>query len=547
MNKIRFRRFIDRPATLLILDFLVVIPFILFPLFLKLPYRVNIFLTWEGAYRLYIGQLPFVDFGIPLGYGFWLVPAAFFKIFGPAFLSLIKAQAFINVISIVSLRGILYNLKLKPIAITSTLLVFCLTYVIYNFWPWYNHTVIVFELCALYFITSYNSNQGKLKSFILLSLAGLFTFLSFFTKQDVGGICFSLCLLLTAYCSILEKRILPIAVYLISFILVAIIFIYPLVNYDFFYWFNYGQPPHNSRISIHLLLDIIFNESLLEKMYLLLLTGGIILTSKTWSNYFLNKNLFFISLISGSMILQSIVTRVTSPLPTDHMTYFHAFGFIGITIVLPWEKWIYQIRSALLLSVLVLVCYSEGYWKYLSGLIPKTLITHGSNKPSAEWAESELPTMRKILLPKATNEGLKKFMALPFLKTKNLKVLNMTELTSLAYEIGYIPLRGQPLWFHLNIGMFQKEVDEINSLVRKGYYDVILFEDIPSLNNFYPYEVLNELKDGYTHYDSFLAPRKLEDSKIFVYIRQDLASKYNLPIYQPCSHEHLFSETEPTK
>ena len=53
------------------------------PLFIHLPYRVNIFLSWEGAYRMSQGQLPFRDFGTPLGGMYWVIPAIFFKVFGP--------------------------------------------------------------------------------------------------------------------------------------------------------------------------------------------------------------------------------------------------------------------------------------------------------------------------------------------------------------------------------------------------------------------------------------------------------------------------------
>ena len=58
------------------------------PLFLHLPYRVNIFLSWEGAYRMSRGQLPFRDFGVPLGGMYWVIPAIFFKIFGSGMITL---------------------------------------------------------------------------------------------------------------------------------------------------------------------------------------------------------------------------------------------------------------------------------------------------------------------------------------------------------------------------------------------------------------------------------------------------------------------------
>ncbi len=528
MNKSPFENFIDSPRKLLVVDILIIIPFLLLPLLIKLPYRVNIFLTWEGAYRLYLGQVPFVDFGLPMGFGFWLIPAAFFKIFGPTFLSLVKAQVLINLVSLITLRGILYNLKIKPIAITLALLIFCLTYVIYNFWPWYNHSVVVFELAALYFLTCYDYVKSRKKNTLNLALAGFLTFISFFTKQDVGGICFVICVFLLGYILVREKVWYPLIIYIATFSVTAILFIAPFLKHDFLYWFNYGQPPHSSRISSALLLDILFSRSLLEKIYLLVILGGLIIKASTWHDFISNKNVFFATIISVAFILQSLVTRATSPLPTDHMTYYHAFGFIGIASFLPWERWTKALKIACI-TVLIIASYSEGYWKYVSGIffkIPANEVV--VNTQALPWTLNTLPTMKNILLPKPTNDGIESLMKLPVLNKKGLKVLNMTELTSLANEIGYTPLTEQPLWYHLNIGMFQKQVEEINEKVKAGYYDLVLFESIPSLNNFYPYEVLDAVKVKYFHYDSFLAPRRLEDSTIDVFINTDLAEQFKL-------------------
>src|SRR6478672_12291925 len=76
------------------------------PLFATFPYRLNIFLSWEGAYRLYLGQLPYRDFGMPVGYMYWVIPAIFFKIFGPQLITLVKAQVFINILAGLSFRSI---------------------------------------------------------------------------------------------------------------------------------------------------------------------------------------------------------------------------------------------------------------------------------------------------------------------------------------------------------------------------------------------------------------------------------------------------------
>ena len=45
-------------------EVLLIIILSLFPLMGDVfPYRLNIFLSYEGAYRLYLGQIPYKDFG----------------------------------------------------------------------------------------------------------------------------------------------------------------------------------------------------------------------------------------------------------------------------------------------------------------------------------------------------------------------------------------------------------------------------------------------------------------------------------------------------
>lgn len=529
INKTAIVDFIENRRKLLIVDFILVIAFIIFPLFISLPYRVNIFLSWEGAYRLYLGQVPFKDFGLPMGFGYWLVPTLFFKLLGPTFMSLIKAQVLINFVSAISLRSMLYNLKVNPFAVTLTLLIFCLTYVIYNFWPWYNHSVVAYELVALCFLTGYRPENSKRKNIINLGFAGFFTFISFYTKQDVGALCFVICLFLIGYSFWLDRKVLPVIVYLTSFLVTAGIFIIPFLKYDFTYWFNLGQAPHNSRISAGLLLSLLLSQSTLEKIYLLLIAFGLVRHFASWKQFIENRSVFICSVISVALILQSLVTRASSPLPTDHMSYFHTFAFAGISLLLPWNKWNKTIVAPLLIAFILFLTFSEGYWKYVSGFIPtKKVVSTETETESSKWVKSKQFTMQNVTLPEETQQGIDRIMALPFLKKENLKVLNMSELTPLAHEIGYTPLTNQPLWYHLNIGMFQKEVDAFTLNIRNGKYDLVLFERIPSLTEFYPMEVWRELKKEYIQIDTFLAPRKLEDSHIDVFVHPDLASAYQL-------------------
>src|SRR5688572_22054975 len=136
------------------------------------PYRLNIFLSYEGAYRLYSGQIPYKDFGIPMGFTYWVVPAIFFKIFGPYMMSLVKAQVLLNIISGLAFRSILRHMPVTAGIRFLSILLFCISYSFLNYWPWYNHTVIVYELVSLAFLTKFLYDDADRRKYIWLVLSG---------------------------------------------------------------------------------------------------------------------------------------------------------------------------------------------------------------------------------------------------------------------------------------------------------------------------------------------------------------------------------------
>lgn len=512
-----------RPRHYVLADLLVCLPFLLIPLLINLPFRVNIFLSWEGAYRLSLGQVPFRDFGLPMGYGYWMIPSLFFMVFGPTFSALIYSQVLINLVSLLSIRSIFYNLDVKPALTTLLLLVFSLSYVIYNFWPWYNHSVVVFELASLAMLTAALVQTESKLSVVNLIFSALLAFLSFFTKQDAGAICILICLGLLIYNRFLTGSYKPLLVFGVTLALVAAVVIVPLMKYDFLYWFNYGQAPHDSRVTIGKLMDIVLGDAQWEKVYLgcmllIMIAGG----KQRLALLFYQRKTFMLTFICLAMVGQAVITRATSPLPTDHMTYFHTFGIAGIIGLLSLGRVVVPARSIAFGALMAIVLFSPGYWKYVRGVFhiaPTTRATQEAS-PSSPWVSSSLRGFEKVLMPPETVEGMERLVKLYGGSGGKLKVLNMSELTPLALSMNYKPGTGQPLWYHLNIGIFDKEVDEFCQRIQRHEFDVVLFEDIPNLTHFYPYEVRDSLRRHYTLQDSFLAPRKDENSTIEVYVRR---------------------------
>ncbi|MBL7856255.1 MAG: hypothetical protein JNM57_01095 [Cyclobacteriaceae bacterium] len=522
---------------------LVQIFFILFfaclPLFTSLPYRVNIFLTWEGAYRLSIGQLPFRDFGMPLGYGFWLVPALFFKLFGPTLYALLLAQAAINIVCLATFRGILKLFGVTAVPLLVSIVVMGLTYTMVHFWPWYNHTVFVFELIGLYFLLSYLL-KGQ-KTYLLL-LSGFFIALTFFTKQDAGGLAIMLVLVLLLADALIEKRIRPLLIFGGAYVCSLLLFIVPCLQYDFTYWFNYGQSPHFTRLNGYDFLTTFFEDSGWLKFYIIAVLVVCIIRFKSLKAIVEDKVYFIFTLFTLGILVQALIIQVTSFSPPTTSYYYHSFAIAfllyNLNSVIAFEKiWI-----AIAFVLFALIWQSDSYFKYSMRIIGKHLPAFLSPPPPSvvskntwsskadsvrgvpvQWALSKYKTMRGIKLPVETINGLEAVESLDvFNHAKKLTCLNLSNLTPLAYEWSYAPQSGKtfPLWFHKGVAFFDRERDLLCNKVEQSEFDLILFEVMPDVDSFFPFEVRTCIQQHYQLVNSFLAPTGYRSDYIEVYIRK---------------------------
>jgi hypothetical protein len=521
-----------------IAEVLLIVIIALIPLFPNMPYRLNSYLSWEGAYRMANGQMPFRDFGMPLGYMFWVIPALFFKIFGPQMIVLVKAQALINIISGLSFRWILKSFKVPAAVSLAAVIVLCFTFLLPNYWPWYNNTVIFYELIALAFLAHFLTRPAVSRwQYIWPALAGAFVFFSFFTKQDGGGLALLVCLALLIYDAIVEKRWLPLLFFIGGLLATALIIILPLTPYGFGYWFNYGQAPHSSRISISDILKEFLLGSQWLKFYLALIIILLFATIKNFRAFLRDKQQMLFALLTLGILAEAAIFQVTSYLPEDNNIFFHAFAVAYILTLLcallpiRVDTW----KTAIILNACVLLWWSQAYWKYIERFVipsePETFTTHTYegytyadvvNKntymieidttavPLHEWRLTSLPTLHKVLLPGPTADGVERLMNSDLVKNgRNLKVLNMSELTTLAAEIPFELETGSgyPLWFHKGVGMFEKETNMFINRVKDNYYDLVLFEYVPYSNNIYPFSVRAALMENYNRVDTFPVPR----------------------------------------
>lgn len=536
----KMNRYELKPKQISVLEILLIVGFACIPLLSSFPYRVNIFLSWEGAYRLYLGQMPFKDYGIPMGYAYWLIPAMFFKIFGPYMLTLVKAQVFINILSGLSFRSILKAFKVNTGLRFVSILLFIISYSFFNFWPWYNHTVIVYELIGLAFLVNFIfSDKGTAKRLLLLGTATLFLFLSFFTKQDGGGLAFMLSFFLLTYHAIVDKKYLDIVYFLAFYALWACLFIMPVASYDFGYWFNLGQEPHNSRIHLLDFIKTTFGESKWEKFYIAAVLFVLLTRLKDFKAFITDKRAFLFFLLTLGILVEALIFQVTSYTPPDNNIFFHSFAFAYLFSLVNVSQQFNRVPQLIIMVGLIMLWWSGVYWKYIErkmlrmfpamAHVDEDAISKNTymvsermenNINMSEWVFSDLRAFKGIYMPESTVKGMERLMKMEEVQAEDPKVLNMTELTPLAYEIGFDLEKNKPLWYHKGVGMFQREVDEYVKEIASQKYDVVLFETIPYLNNFFPDEVHTALQEHYKMVDKFLAPRRPTDSHIEVYVRR---------------------------
>ena len=519
---------------ILAVELLPIIGCSLFPLFFDLSYQINLYMIWEGAYRLYLGEVPYRDFGIPMGFCSWLIPALFFKLFGPTLFTLAKAQAFMNIISGLSFRWILVNNGATLYTRLLAIIIFSLTFILGLYWPQYNHTVIIFQLIALGFLFQYLKNVEQRYSWILLISSGFFFAVAFFTKQDGGALGLLIGLIIVGVHSYQSRNIRPTLVFSLTLLFFFLLFIVPFLQYDFGYWFNFGQPPHYSRISTQDLLRINMEESRWEKFYLLVIVTMLYIK---WKSGSLNRFTFLFSLLVIGIIFQAMIYQVTSYVPKDNNFFFHAFSCAFILIQIQEANWFQSRTTFAILLILVSLWWSEKYWKYAEKILAKTFFS-GTTKnvvsintyileppecnfysDLSSWEKTTLSSFEGIRMPESTIDGLNRSITL-INKIRNKKepiVLNMSELTPLTIEANFKLEKG-PLWYHLGVGMFNQELEMFSTRIEGEYYDVVIFENIPMLNNFYPFSIRDRLMEHYVQVDSFEAPRIVYPGTIEVYL-----------------------------
>ena len=451
-------------------------------------------ILWEGAYRVSLGQIPFTDFGTPVGPVSFLIPAIFFKLLNPSWLVLQMAQLFENGLLIGLAFLLLKRLQFTRANINKAIACFSFFYLIFLSHPWYNSGAFLCFLASMVLLLG--------SGYTAFIASGLMAGLCFLSKQDYGVMNFCLGALvilltqadqtgpykkLTFHFGVLSdpRRIGIIFgtlfLFFAAFILPIVGLILSVDSSQFFYWFNYGQPPHEIR-KIHI-WDFVNHGNLFVPACI--------------GFYYAYRTLRIDLLFAGIFFICSFVVLSTSGLDYTGFYYFLFLPLLVQTVIdrqIVKNKWI-----SILLLIAVLSC-SAFPMKYLYRLVQTTILARAepysfrylyvtrpvqSYPPTMPYFQNVMGSDDSVQMIEQLQEIAKdQTAALNRQANSGLKVLNMSELTPLYAELRSVPPLHYPLWYHTNIALFPKEIALIDRDIDNTVFDVVILQNAHGQGNF---------------------------------------------------------------
>jgi hypothetical protein len=444
-------------------------------------------ILWEGAYRVSLGQIPFADFGTPVGPVSFLIPALFFKLFSPSWYVMQLSQMFENAILLFLAYHLLKRLQFTQVNINKAIACFSFLYLVFLSHPWYNSGAFLCFLASMVLLLS--------SGYWSLMASGFMAGLCFLAKQDYGvmNLCLGSLVILLTQCdqagpfrkiafhfSVLQdsRKILSIAsagiVFIIFFALPIVGLIYAVDSSQFFYWFNYGQPPHEIR-KIHI-WDFANHGNLFLPACI--------------AFYFAYRTVRMDILFAGIFFICAFIVSSTSGL--DYTAFFF-FLFLPLLIQTVTDRQLVSNRWVSALLILATMSCIAFPAKYAYRLVQTTVLAKAEpfsfrhvyvTRPVQPYPQS-MPYFKNVM---GSDDSLVMIERLQEIAKTNpdvaLKVLNISELTPIYAELGSAPPLHYPLWYHTKISLFPREIEMIDRDIDENKFDIVILQNAHGQANF---------------------------------------------------------------
>lgn len=435
-------------------------------------------ITFEGAYRIFLGQVPYRDFGTPVGPGSFAIPAVFFKLFEPNWTVFLISQQFQNACLLIAIYYILNRIYIKPVVKRVSLILFSIFYILLLSHPWYNSTATLLMFGSAFYALGLTR--------VNIFFSGILAALCLLTKQDFGFFAFAISFLFIVLRSLdsdwieilpnldifsnnrwLPKLLINLLLFIGTVIAIITIFVEMTSREGFLYWFNYGQEPHIIR----------------PLSFYSLLYGAL-----GWAVMYIALNYNNFRLFSASLF--TVVASITNSISGLGFTHFYYIAFLPVIIdetlsLNTRHKKLVVFLVLMLTTVLILKPLRNVYLIFESIKLQKPehffFDYRKISRPLASFPDNLLAFSQHTQAPSQTIELIQQLKSIAdgrhiFTTKKDLSVLNLTELTPIYAEMGVEPPKELPLWFHTNISLFPREIKKIDNMLANGEFDIILLQ-----------------------------------------------------------------------
>jgi hypothetical protein len=417
-------------------------------------------IIWEAAYRINLGQIPFIDFSSPVGPGSFLIPAIIFKLFGSTWQNLQFSQLIQSSILLLSAYFILKKTGVMGWNLSNSLILFTLLYLIFLSHPWYNSTATLFFFISL--AITLTSNHYS------FFISGIFAGLTFLTKQDIGVMnIFSICLITIFINSKInfDKKLINLALCLTGALLIILNFALIIGIQQFNYW--------------------------LQRSLLLASLRG-----NEWRDFIYNSPILIISIISfiefiktkEKILLYATVLLLSAFVEMQTKAIYYT-SFFYTLILYPIVQYFYHNSKLWLFILIPFICFSIlSPVASLKNLTLTTMIgapepfrfKHDLVTKIVEPAPSSIKSLAGILAPPETYDvinQIKKITAeMHIVNGHEPTLLNISEITSIYYEVNIMPPKNMPLWFDPKLLISKSEEELIYKKINNNEFDIIIFQ-----------------------------------------------------------------------
>jgi hypothetical protein len=444
------------------------------PAFYRLPYERDYDILWEAGYRLSFGQAPYRDFGMPIGpVGPWLV-GGWMDLFGRTFSGLKYLDLLLDVVGAVSVWTLLRAVRFSEIARFAALALFVLVFTTKNSFPFYNTMVVDLALAGFALLASgVLDERPARRRWLIIGLGGAVAALAVFVKQDTAAVAVVVEGLWLAWRCRTHGRsgLLDLAWWAAGGVAATVVILAPVWGPDFLYWFDYGQPPHASRVAE--LKNMVGDPISRLKIGVLILAVLALIglgrrTQDQTGGLFAAR----LAVISGPILMALLAGAISGrgQQVSQYGVAFAAAPLAELLLVLGGGP---IAALGLVAGLLLMTPLIPQPLLLFEGLLHHQKTTPDGRRMSLASAAG-LSAFGDVYLTDEAIGGLKTFVAIA--PKHPCWVLDLSEFEPVEAQAGVEPCRGYPLWVDQGVTLLPRGEQKIVSAVRGRQFGLIMLE-----------------------------------------------------------------------